>query len=157
MLRLLSVHCDFRLWFALLECFPSPLNAVILCWSSFQPYRPATLSARRSTGAFLAAHIYFKWFSLGLAAHSLNNSFQLPGKTWLSGSSWLLLNLHRGSASPFVTGFWAALQYLPFAETAAVLFALSNQQKLSSAFLSHRKRCWLSNLYNPDGPSPLQT
>lgn len=44
------------------------------------------------------------------------------------------------------------------AGTAAVLFALSNQQKLVSAFLTHRNRCWLSNLYNPDGPcTPLQT
>lgn len=96
MLRLLSAHYDFRLLFALLECFPSPLNAVILCWSSFQPYRPATSSARRSAGASLAAHITFKRFSLGFAAHSLNNSFQLHRKARLSGSSWLLSNLHCG-------------------------------------------------------------
>lgn len=52
---LLSVHWDFRLLFALLERFPCPVNAVILCRSSFQPYRPAILSARRSVDAFLAA------------------------------------------------------------------------------------------------------
>lgn len=50
----------------------------------------------KHVGAFLAVHIYFKRFSLGVAAHRLKNSFQLPRKTRLSGSSWLLFNLHCG-------------------------------------------------------------